>query len=635
MYGILQRGNRFLHTVSFFSGLIDQCLSSTNSSISLRLIHAQLIKLSFSSNIFLGNRCIDLYLRSGSANDALKAFHDLPCKNIVSWNLYLKVFVRSDDIVTARRVFDEMLERDAVSWNTIISGYISSGFLDSAWGVFLDMQDRGIRPSEFTFSMLLCCVKYGDHAKEMHGRILRNGGCYSNLVVGNALIDVYGKLGLVHYSVAVFLSMEKVDVISWNSMISGFCKSGHEQFALHQFRLMRSSGLRVDEYTVSALLSACSNLRNLEKGKQMFCLCMKTGFLCNTVVSSAAIDLFSKCNRLESAICVFEESYVFDSAICNSIIACYSSHNLEEKAMELFVCSFRDNIRPTEFTLSCVLNSAVVFVPPEQGSQLHSLAVKTGLELEAVVASSLVQMYSKYGLIEFALKVFEDMVFRDLIAGNTMIQALTHHGKLVEAIRFFKELIGSGLNPDQITFTGVLSACSYGAFLEEGMTIFSSMQKQFGVNPINDHYSSVVEMLIRAGRIDQAIELLHTMQYEPHASIWESILRACGGFGDLELTERVAERLVELGPYSSLPYLILANIYEQKGRWESLVRVRKKMRRMKKEEVVDCSWMGIKGHVFSFEANNMIHYGENNVYSVLGLLMQEMGDHTDEIWQKL
>ncbi|KAL7086165.1 hypothetical protein ACP275_14G322700 [Erythranthe tilingii] len=625
MFRILQRANRFLHTISFFSGLIDQCFTLTNSSNSLKLIHAQLTKLGFISNTFLGNRCIDLYLKSGSSNDALKFFHDIPSKNIVSWNLYLKVYVKNLDIQTARQVFDEMLERDVVSWNTIISGYITSGFPDSAWEMFLDMQNHCVRPSEFTFSMILCCVSCGNYAKEMHGCIMRNGGSYSNLVLGNALIDVYGKLGLVDYSLAVFSSMEKVDVVSWNSMISGCCKSGYERLALQIFELMGSSGLKVDEYTVSALLTACSNLRNLEKGKQIFCLCIKLGFLRNTVVSSAAIDLFSKCNKMESAICVFEESFVFDSAICNSMIACYASHNLEEKALELFICSFRDSIRPTNFTLSCVLYSAGAFVPVDQGSQLHSLLVKTGFELDAIVASSLVQMYSNYGLIDLASKIFSDMVFRDLIAYNTMIRALTHHGKPVEAICLFKELLRSNLRPDRITFAGVLSACSYGGFLDEGIAIFSSMENQHGINPMNDHYAPFVDMLIRASRIDEAIGLLHTMPYEPHALIWESILRVCGDCGNPNLIEGIAERLMELEPNSSLAYSILTNIYEQSGRWESLVRVMKKMRRvMKTKEVVDCSWIGIKGRTFSFEANQMNHYGGENVHSVTGLLMQEI-----------
>ncbi|KAG6383960.1 hypothetical protein SASPL_156252 [Salvia splendens] len=408
------------------------------------------------SNVYLGNRCVDLYFKSGSPKDAVKVFDDMSSKNIFSWNLYLKVLVKCSDMATARRVFDEMPERDAVSWNTVISGYVSSGFRDSAWEVFVEMRERGVGSTEFTFSLLLCCVKCRDHAKEMHCRIVKKDGCYSNLVVGNSLIDMYGKLGLVDYTLAVFLSMERVDVISWNAMISGCCTSGYERFAFHQFWVMRSSGFEVDEYMVSAVLTACSNLRNLEK----------------------AIDLFSKCNRLGSALRVFKESYMFDSAVYNAMIAFHASHNMEENAFDHFVYSLRESIRPTEFTLSSVLHSAAVFVPVEQGSLLHSLVIKTGFEAEAIVVSSLVQMYNKYGLVEYALKIFSKMASRDLIVWNTMILGLADNGKLFESIELFEKLLESGLHPDQITYSAVLSACSYGGLLEEGMAVFSSMPQQ-------------------------------------------------------------------------------------------------------------------------------------------------------------
>ncbi|XP_047977651.1 pentatricopeptide repeat-containing protein At1g43980, mitochondrial [Salvia hispanica] len=633
MFNLLQKAHRFHHTVSFFSGIIDQCSSLKSPSNSLKLVHAQLVKVGLNfSNIYLGNRCIDLYFKSGSPKDAVKVFDDMASKNIFSWNLYLKVLVKCFDMATARRVFDEMPERDAVSWNTVISGYVSSGFRDSAWEVFVEMRERGVGPTEFTFSLLLCCVKCRDHAKEMHCRIVKNGGCYSNLVVGNSLIDMYGKLGLVEYSLAVFWSMERVDVISWNAMISGCCKSGYERFSLHLFCVMRSSGFEVDEYTVSAVLTACSNLRNLEKGKQMFCFSTKMGFLGNAVVCSAAIDLFSKCNRLGSALRVFKESYVCDSAMYNAMIACYANHNMEENAFDLFVYSLRESIRPTDFTLSSVLHSAAVFVPVEQGSQLHSLVIKTGFEAEAIVASSLVEMYNKYGLVEFALKIFSKMASRDLIAWNTMILGLADNGKLFEAIELFEKLLESGLHPDQITYSAVLSACSYGGLLEEGMAVFSFMlQQQRGVVPINEHYTCVVNMMIQSGLINEAIDFLYSLQWEPDSRIWESLLLARGDYENLELIEAIADGLMELEPHSSLPYLIyLANTYEQRGRWESVVRLRRKMEKVTRKEVADISWIGIKG--YSFEANPTFHHSRENVWSILGFLKQDMSTGDDNVF---
>ncbi|CAA0812933.1 Tetratricopeptide repeat (TPR)-like superfamily protein [Striga hermonthica] len=592
----------------------------------LVLIHAQLIKLGLTSNVFLGNRCIDVCVKSGAVNDALKIFNDIPSKNIFSWNLYLKIFVKYFDLETAHRVFDEMPQRDTVSFNTIISAYVACGFLDTAWGVFLEMREFSVEPSEFTFSVVLCCVKCGNHAKEMHGYIVRHFGYFSNLVVGNSLIDVYGKLGLVDYALAVFLSMEKVDVVSWNSMICGCCKSGHEQLALQKFWLMINSGYQVDEFTVSTVLTACSNLRNLGKGEQVLCYCVKRGFLSNSIVSSAVIDLFSNCKRVESAACLFKESCVLDSAICNSMVACFESHGLVEHAMHLFIDTFKENIRPTEFTFSCVLHSASFFVPVEQGSQIHSLVVKTGFQSDSIVASSLVIMYGKYGSIDSALKVFENMVFRDLIAWNTIILVLAHNGKPFEAICYFQKLLQSGLRPDQKTFYGVLLSCNYGGFLEEGMKIFSSMGMRHGVEPEDEHYAPIVEILIRAGQISEAVDLLQLHKCETHAFVWEYLLRVCE---DLKMIEKAAKRLMELDPLSPFPFLILAKAYEKSGKWESLVRVKREMKRMMSEEVVDCSWISIKDRVISFDANDMIHSGGKDVYSVLLLLMQEIWDEND------
>ncbi|XP_051150760.1 pentatricopeptide repeat-containing protein At1g43980, mitochondrial isoform X2 [Andrographis paniculata] len=444
-----------------------------------------------------------------------------------------------------------------------------------------------------------------------------------------AMLDAYGKLGLVDYALAVFLSMKNVDLISWNSLISACCKSDNDNFAVRIFCLMISRGFKVDEYTVSAMLAAASNLQNLESGKQMFCLSVKMGFLRNTIVSSAAIDMFSKCNRMQAALCLFQESHILDSAICNSMIACYANHYAEENALELFVSSFREGIRPTEFTLSCIIHSAAELFPLEQGTQLHSLVVKTGLELDAVVASSLVNLYGKQGLIESATNIFLDMVFRDLIAWNTMLHALTHNGKFVEAIQFFENLLQSGLGPDQISFSGVLLACRYGRFIEEGMAFLFAMQKQYGGWPITEHYAYVVDMMIQAGRINEAVYLLHMMECEPNDLIWESILCACWDYGSAELIEQAANRMIELETKSSLPYLVLDKLYEKTGRWESLARVRRKMKMRITEEVVDCSWVGIRGHIYSFTAIEMIHYGREDISSILGLLKQEISMETN------
>lgn len=627
MVGIMKlsngASNRISRTsLSYCLYLIDHCLSLKSLNLTT-IVHAQLIKVAFNRYTFLGNHCLNLYSQFGSADDALKVFGDIARKNTISWNICLNRLLKFDHFGLAQSMFDEMPERDVVSWNTMISGYTSCGYFDNALGVFREMQNLGVRPSGFTYSLLVSIVSSARHGKELHGSIIRRGLSTSNVVLGNSLIDMYGKLGIFCYALAVFLIMEELDVISWNSLIISCCKSGYGELAIYQFCLMRSLGYSPDEFTYSAVITSCSDLRNLDKGKQIFALCVKVGFLCNTIISSVAVDLFSRCNRLEDSVRLFEEQDRWDSALCNSMILSFASYGLGEDALQLFVLTLREDIRPTEFMLSSVLSS-ISILSEEQGTQIHSLVVKSGLELDAIIATSLVDMYSKFGFIDYARKIFNKIIVRDLISWNSMIMGLSRNGRVFETLDTFKELLRRGPPPDRITLAGVLLACSYGGFLDEGITIFSSMEKSYGVMPGIEHYTCLVDLLCQVGRFNEAIDITEAMPYEPSPLIWESILHACAIHGDLKLAERIAERLMDLEPQLPLPYLVLARMYEMKGQWEGMVRVRKIMEMKGVNTVIGCSWIGIKNHVYAFRADQIQQHGGKDVYFVLGLLNWEM-----------
>lgn len=607
---------------SYVSQLIDHCVHSKSLTLA-KFIHAHLIKIGLNHQTFLGNNCVNFYSKLGCVKDSLLAFDEIEVKNVVSWNICLRVLVKFQDLVRARKVFDEMPERDVVSWNSMISGYVSNGFGECGLEVFRRMQSEGVRPSGFTYSILVSCVGCGRWGKEIHGNMVRSGVDLGNVVVGNSLIDMYGKLGLLDYAFGVFLCMEELDVISWNSLLSGCCKSGQEGLALSHFCTLRER-FSPDEFTISTVSTVCSNLQDLRMGKQILCISVKLGFLSNTVVSSAMIDMFSKCNRAEDAVHVFEYVHVWDSAVCNSMISSYARNGCEEDALQLFVLTLRKDIKPTEFTLSCVISCASVLHPIEHGSQFHCLVVKLGFDSDSVVASSLVEMYSKYGQIEFATMIFDDMGLKDLISWNTMILGLTCNGKVAESLDLFKELLERGPPPDHVTMTGVLSACNYGGFVDEGMSIFALMEKQYGVKPVGEHYVCVVDMMSRAGHLEEALNILETMPCEPKVLGWISILYASEMYNDLKFMERASQRILELEPQSSLPYMVLAKAYERRGRWESLVRVKKVMEKRRAKEVVGYSSVGIRNRVYLFRENQLLHCGGKEIYSTLGLLAEDL-----------
>lgn len=207
-----------------------------------------------------------------------------------------------------------------------------------------------------------------------------------------------------------------------------------------------------------------------------------------------------------------------------------------------------------------------------------------------------------------------------------MIMGLARNARVFEALLAFNELLRRGPPLDRITLAGILLVCSYGDFINEGMSIFSSMEESYGVKHSNEHYFCLVDLLCQGGMLDEAMIVAYSLPYETGSLFWESILHACLIHGDLKPSARAAERLMNLEPQSSLPYLVLARVYEIRGQWEGAVRVRKAMKGKRVEKVMGCSWIRIKKHAYTFKADQLQHHGGNGIYWVLGLLNWEMED---------
>lgn len=251
-------------SLSYYSDLIDHCLSLKSSNFA-KTIHAQLVKVGLDSHTFLGNRCLDVYSQFGTSSDALKVFDGISEKNCISWNICLKALFQSGHVERAGWLFNEMPVRDVVSWNTRISGYFSCGFVDRSLETFREMQNAGVRPSGFTLSILMSLVSCAHYGKQIHGHLIRDGLSLWNVVLGNSLIEMYGKLGLLDYAFGVFLTMEELDTTSWNTLIWGCQRFGYGQLALDQFYLMRTTEHSPDQFTISIVITVCSNLQDLEK----------------------------------------------------------------------------------------------------------------------------------------------------------------------------------------------------------------------------------------------------------------------------------------------------------------------------------------------------------------------------------
>jgi pentatricopeptide repeat protein len=609
----------------YFSRLVNRSLLSKSPTLA-KIVHAQLLEAGFVRTTYWGNRCLQLYFKSGSVINALQLFDDIPDKNTITWNVCLKGLFKNGYLNNALDLFDEMPERDVVSWNTMISGLVSCGFHEYGIRVFFDMQRWEIRPTEFTFSILASLVTCVRHGEQIHGNAICSGVSRYNLVVWNSVMDMYRRLGVFDYALSVFLTMEDRDVVSWNCLILSCSDSGNKEVALDQFWLMREMEIQPDEYTVSMVVSICSDLRELSKGKQALALCIKMGFLSNSIVLGAGIDMFSKCNRLDDSVKLFRELEKWDSVLCNSMIGSYSWHCCGEDALRLFILAMTQSVRPDKFTFSSVLSSMNA-VMLDHGADVHSLVIKLGFDLDTAVATSLMEMYFKTGSVDLAMGVFAKTDGKDLIFWNTVIMGLARNSRAVESLAIFNQLLmNQSLKPDRVTLMGILVACCYAGFVNEGIQIFSSMEKAHGVNPGNEHYACIIELLCRVGMINEAKDIADKIPFEPSSHIWEPILCASLDLGDTRLAETVAKTMLESEPKSSFPYLVLIKIYEMTWRWENSVKLRYAMNEHKLKSAQGSSKISIESSVFSFEADQLQIHGGHDTCALLDLLSWDSFD---------
>lgn len=646
-----------------FAKLLDNCLRSKSLRHTTR-VHARIIKSRFLSEIFIQNRLIDVYAKCGSVDDARKVFDKMSHKNVFSGNAIITAFLKWGLIDEAVRVFVSMPERDQCSWNSMIAGFAQQERFSDALKYFVLMHTEGFMVNEYSVgSSLSACsglkdLKMGVQIHAMLSK-LRSG---LDVYMGSALVDMYSKCGLVSCAQRVFDGMVERNVVSWNSLITCYEQNGPANQAVDVFVRMMDCGFEPDELTLASVVSACASLAALREGKQIHAHVVKCEKFSNDVIlSNALVDMYAKCGQINEARSVFDRLAIrtvvsetsmvsgYAKADCvndarsmfvkmternvvswNALIAGYTQNGDNEEALELFRLLKRESVCPTHYTFGNLLNACANLAELHLGRQAHTHVLKhgfrfqSGLESDIFVGNSLIDMYMKCGSVEDACQVFDTMEERDWVSWNAMIVGYAQNGYGTEALDLFKKMLESGETPDHVTMLGVLCACSHAGLVDEGRHIFTSMTKEHGLVPSKDHYTCMVDLLGRAGFLDESKDLIEAMPMQADAVIWGSLLAACKVHKNINLGEYVANKLLDIDPSNSGPYVLLSNMYAELGRWRDVVRVR---RLMKKQGVVKqpgCSWIEIQGNINVFMVKDKRHRHKREIYSVLKMLTDQM-----------
>lgn len=471
----------------------------------------------------------------------------------------------------------------------MISGYIRAGRARNAVGLYLEMLEAGVEPNAFTFSAVIKgCSEIGGFklGKCLHGSVVRCG-FESNEVIMAALIDMYGRSGEASSCRQVFDEMLEPDSVCCTSVISALTRCDLYLEALVMFREMRTKfGFLPDCFTFGSALTALGNLERLKQGREVHALIVTGGYASDIFVGSSLVDMYAKCGVLEESQRVFDGMPRKNSVSWTALLGGYCRKGEFEVVLELFRSMEKDL-----YSFGTLLRACAGLAAEKHGMEAHCQYLKRGSWRDVVVESALVDLYAKCGRVDFALRIFLKMDMKNLITWNSMIGGFAQNGRGGEAVRIFDQMVREGVKPDYISFIEVLFACSHSGLVQEGRKYFILMCKDYGIKPEIEHYSCVVDLLGRAGEIEEAEELIVNSEFSSNPSLWEALLGSCVTATNPNVAERVAKKLIELKPDYHLSYVHLANVYRTVGRWKDSQEIWEQMKNRGVKKLPGMSWI--------------------------------------------
>ncbi|CAN0909685.1 Pentatricopeptide repeat-containing protein DOT4, chloroplastic [Linum grandiflorum] len=528
-------------------------------------------------------------------------------------NTLTNVYGKCGKFKFSKRVFDEMVDKNVVSWNAIITGLTCSGHSDNALGMFILMIESHVKPNSETISSIMPVLVESGHFRigtEVHGFSVRNG-IESDIFVSNSLIDMYGKSGHSTEALNVFNHMLEKNVVSWNAMIANLAQNRLQFDAIKLFRQMQFAEEIGNSVTFTNVLPACGRLGFLDAGKQIHARTIRLGCYFDLFVSNALTDMYAKCGCLHLAQIVFENS-VRDGVSYNIRITEHSKTSECLKSLDLFKEMSQVGLQHDVVSYRGAISACANLSALKLGKEIHGLVLRHHMNTHLFICNALLDFYTKCGKIDVAEKVFRRMSNRDTTSWNTMIQGRGMLGESDVVFDLFSAMKENEVQYDSVSYIAVLSACSHVGLISEGMKYFNEMLAQ-DIKPTQIHYGCIVDLLGRAGLLDQAVKFIEQLQDEADANVWSSLLRACSDHGNLELARWAADHLLKLKPQHSGYYIMVSNIYAEAGKWDDAESVRKLMKVKGATKTPGSSWVHIndQGEARAFYADNLQNGHEN------------------------
>ncbi|KAL6181613.1 hypothetical protein ACLB2K_048264 [Fragaria x ananassa] len=506
--------------------------------------------------------------------------------NVNLWNSILNLYSCSENLIGyACRVFDVMPHRNVVTVNGMLSGFVKNGMLDEGIGLFKKVLGCSFglecRPNYVTLVVLVSgCVELDGF---IVGRVLHSYCCKAGLdlvnEVCNALIDLYSKFGHLGEAVRMFNEMPETDLVSWNSMIAGYAGVGECRKALYLFREMRASNVGFDRVSLSSLISAAANGRDLGMGKVVHGYMTVGGAEITVAIGTALIDMYSKCGSTKCARKILDNLQDESIVLWNSMIHGYVECGHNQEALELFNQIQSRKLRPDEVTMVGLILACRNSGDLSHGICIHSY-IENDIHLQRSIVphNALIDMYSKCGNMSLAKVVFNKMPSKDVISWTSIIVGHAINGEGKEAIFAFRKMRAEKVEPNSVTFIGVLSACDHAGLVDEGLNLYDDMCRLYHIKPRIEHCGCIIDMLARAGRLEEAHKFVKSMPIELNAVVYRMLVNACRVHGDFGRGLCLVSRFADLNTlHGAEDHVASSNILADAGRWDDVLHERSLM----------------------------------------------------------
>ncbi|TKY46727.1 Pentatricopeptide repeat-containing protein [Spatholobus suberectus] len=565
-----------------------------------KMIHTCLIKIGLMMDIVVGSSLVGMYAKCNAFEKAI-------------------------------RMFNEMPEKDVACWNTVISCYYQSGNFKEALQYFGTMRRFGFEPDSVTITTAISsCARLLDlnRGMQIHEELI-NSGFLLDSFISSALVDMYGKCGHLEMAIEVFEQMPKKTVVAWNSMISGYGLKGDSISCIQLFKRMYNEGVKPTLTTLSSLIMVCSRSAQLLEGKFVHGYIIRNRIQPDVFINSSLMDLYIKCGKVGLAENIFKLIPKSKVVSWNVMISGYVAEGKLFEALGLFSEMRKSYVEPDAITFTSVLAACSQLAALEKGKEIHNLIIEKNLDNNEVVMGALLDMYAKCGAVDEAFGVFKCLPERDLVSWTSMITAYGSHGQAYEALELFAEMLQSNVKPDRVTFLAILSACGHAGLVDEGCYYFNQMINVYGIIPRVEHYSCLIDLLGRAGRLHEAYEILQrSPEIRDDVGLLSTLFSACRLHRNIDLGVEIARMLIDKDPDDSSTYILLSNMYASAHKWDEVRMVRSKMKELGLQKNPGCSWIEINQKIQPFFVEDNSHLHLDWVNKCLSYLTGHMEDES-------